>query len=380
MIDFKELVKCGVHFGHQKSRWCPLMAPYIWGHKNRIHLINISKTAQQLEKASRFLKGVAEKGQTILWVGTKKPAQEVIKDTAKRVGMPSVSHRWIGGTLSNHAQVKKSITKLLHYEDVIGRASKADHYTKKELNMFQKLVDRLEKNIGGIRNLSYPIGAVVIVDVRKERSALKEAHRMGIPVVALVDTNSDPSMVDYVIPGNDDAPRAINLIVNYLGDSAEDGVKIAKKKKEEERERRKAEAAAKLAESKRKAVAAAAAAPKKAEKAPAKPHKVKVPVRSTTKDTKEKVVTVAPRDVRKEDVKKPAVKRTDIAKKTAPVKAEFIKKAAPVTKASEKTTKAAPVEKKTEEKKATKAVVKKTEAKKTALAKDEIKDKKDKTS
>jgi len=330
MMDYKELIKCGVHFGHQVSRWCPRMAPYIWGQKNKVHLINISKTAQQLEKASRFLKGVAEKGQTILWVGTKKPAQQMIAETAKRLDMPYVNHRWIGGTLSNNAQVKKSITKLLHYEDVISRAGKMSHYTKKELNMFQKMVDRLERNIGGIRNLTHPIGAVVIIDVRKERSALKEAYRMGIPVVALVDTNSDPSMVDYVIPGNDDAPRAINLVINYLGDSAEVGVKIAKKKQEEERERRKAEAAAKAAESKKKA---AATSSKKAEKAPVK-----------------------------------AGAKKDDAKKVTAKKPADTKKAAPAKKAPDSKTKTA-APKKAEDKKTPKTVAKKTEAKKTASTK-----------
>jgi small subunit ribosomal protein S2 len=235
MIDFRELVKAGVHFGHQKSRWSPKMAPYIWGFKNNVHLIDVSKTASQLEKAAHFLQKLAEDDKTILWVGTKRPAQEAIFATACSLKMPYVNNRWIGGTLSNFPQVKKSITKLMHFEDVIARAQNASHYTKKELNTFQKIVDRLEKNVGGIRNLKMPVGALVVVDVHKERSAIREASTMGIPVVALVDTNSDPSLVNYVIPANDDAPRSITLILNYLRDAVAKGIEVAQKKQKEAR-------------------------------------------------------------------------------------------------------------------------------------------------
>ena len=147
--------------------------------------------------------------------------------------MPYVNHRWIGGTLSNFSQVKKSVTKLLHYEDVLTKDSNSAFYTKKELNRFRKSIDRLKKNIGGIVNLRWPLGAVVLVDVNKEASALREAAEMRIPVVALVDTNSDPSLVSYVIPGNDDAPRSIKLIIDYLEDATRRGQEVAKVKKEE---------------------------------------------------------------------------------------------------------------------------------------------------
>lgn len=236
MIDFRELVKAGVHFGHQKTRWCPKMAPYIWGFKNDVHLIDVSKTAMQLEKAAQFLQGVAAEGKSILWVGTKKSARDIISKTGADLNMPYVYHRWIGGTLSNNSQVKKSVTKLLHYEDVLKKAEQFPHYTKKEFTLFQKMVDRLTKNVGGIRNLSWPLGAIVIVDVTKERSALKEAAIMGVPVVALVDTNSDPSHVDYVIPANDDAPRAIQILINYLTDATRKGIEIAATKPVEKKE------------------------------------------------------------------------------------------------------------------------------------------------
>ncbi len=232
MVDFKDLVKAGVHFGHQTSRWNPRMAPYIWGHRHGIHLIDVSKTAQSLENAAKFLESVVAEGKPVLWVGTKKSAQEAVENLAKELKMPYVSHRWIGGTLTNFPQVKKSVTKLLHFEDIIARSAQFP-YTKKELLTFQKIVDRLESNVGGIRSLSWPIGAIVIVDVRKEKTTLSEANQAGIPVVALVDTNSDPSLIDYVIPGNDDSPKAVNFIINFLGEAVKRGIAEALRKQQE---------------------------------------------------------------------------------------------------------------------------------------------------
>ncbi len=219
----ESLIKSGIHWGHQKSRRNPKMDPYIWGSKNNVSLIDVSKTAHQLEKAAQFLESIAAEGKPILWVGTKKPAQSIILSAATNLNMPYVTHRWIGGTLSNYSQVTKSRTKLLHYEDVLARSEKFPFYTKKELNVIQKAVERLKKNVGGIRSLTWPIGAIVLVDIIKEHSALKEAARMGVPVVALVDTNADPSLVNYVIPGNDDAPRAIKLVIDFLAQAAAQG-------------------------------------------------------------------------------------------------------------------------------------------------------------
>jgi small subunit ribosomal protein S2 len=227
MINFRELVKKGVHFGHKTSRWCPKMAPYLWGVKNKTHLIDVSKTAYQAEKAAQFLEQVAARGEIILWVGTKKAAQDTIHAVANELNLPFVTHRWIGGTLSNYAQVKKSVTKLLHYEDVLARADQFSNYTKKELNVIQKMVMRLEKSIGGLRKLVWPVGAVVLVDVQKEQSALLEASQMRIPVVAIVDTNGDPSLVDYVIPGNDDAPQSISYLLDYLKEAVARGRVVA---------------------------------------------------------------------------------------------------------------------------------------------------------
>lgn len=296
MIDFRALVKAGVHFGHQSSRWCPRMAPYIWGQKNSVHLINVAKTAHQLEKAAKFLEAVVGEGKTVMWVGTKKPAQNIMKEAAGSVSMPYVTHRWIGGTLTNNSQVKKSVTKYLHLKDVISKTDRG-HYTKKEFNVFRKSVERLEKNIGGIVKLNWPVGALVVVDVRKEASAIKEAVCMNIPVIALVDTNSDPLGIDHVIPANDDSPKSIKILVDYLAEAAQRGVEVAKAKKAEEeaeaellREKKKEErkaAAAKKAEAKassdKKEAAPKKVAPKKAVE-----KKEEAPKKAAPKKTAEK--------------------------------------------------------------------------------------------
>lgn len=224
MIDFRKLVEKGVHFGHQTSRWCPKMEPYIWGHKNKTHLIDVSKTAFLLEKAARFLEDIASKGQSILWVGTKRSAQDVVAAVAQELSMPRVTHRWVGGTLTNKVQVGKSVTKLLHYEDILQRADQFTHYTKKEISVLNKKLQHLNKIVGGIRNLSgATIGAVVLVDIDKERAALCEAVQMNVPVVAIVDTNADPSLVAFPIPGNDDAQDSIAILMHYLKDAVARG-------------------------------------------------------------------------------------------------------------------------------------------------------------
>lgn len=226
MIDLRLLIKNGVHFGHQTSRWSPKMEPYIWGYKNNIHLIDVSKTAFQLEQASKFLETLASEGKSILWVGTKKAAQEIIEKTAQQLNLPYVAHRWVGGTFSNYRQVRKSIANLLHYEDILEKSEQFP-YNKKELNTLKKRHGRLNNIVGGIRNLSWPVGAVVVVDVKKEHVCVKEALTMGIPVVALVDTNSDPSNIMFVIPANDDAPRSIAVVIDYLAEATRRGQAVA---------------------------------------------------------------------------------------------------------------------------------------------------------
>jgi small subunit ribosomal protein S2 len=297
MISYQELVKAGVHYGHLAKYWCPKMAPYIWGYKNNIHLIDVSKTAAQIQKAAKFLEEVAAQNQVVMWVGTKKVAQDAVRASAEQFSHPFVTHRWIGGTLTNFPQVKKSVTKLLHLEDVLVKSDRG-HYTKKELNTFQKNVDKLKKNVGGIIKFAWPVNALVVVDVRKERAAIREAARMGVPVIALVDTNSDPSFIDYVIPANDDSVSSIKVILNELSEAVARG---AAKAREAEKQKQEV-AAAQRAEKKAKSAAVAtekeaaqeAAAPAeggeaKAEKksAPRKPApKAARPVKAETSDKK----------------------------------------------------------------------------------------------
>ncbi len=224
MISLKEMLKAGVHFGHKTSRWSPAMAPYIWGSRNKIHLIDVSKTAFLLERCGKFLKEKASEGGSFLWVGTKKPAQDIVKSVALKLKMPYVAYRWIGGTLSNYDQIKKAITKLLYLKDAVSKPGA--HYTKKEISVMQKEYGRLEKNLGGIIDLKFPPTAIIVVDAKKEHSAVKEAIRMGVPVVALVDTNTDPDGINFVIPANDDSSRSIKFILRYLADCIADGRKV----------------------------------------------------------------------------------------------------------------------------------------------------------
>ncbi len=226
-IDFRKLIEAGVPFGHPTSRWNPKMAPYIWGRKNKVYLVNVLETARLLERAAQFLTSVAAENKSILWIGTKKAARPIITEAAIETKSPYVSHRWVGGTLTNYSQIRKPIVKLLHFRDILAKTDHA-HYTKKELSRLQKEADRLANNFGGLLNFKWPIGAIVIVDVRKEQAALKEAVALGIPVVALVDTNSDPELVNYVIPGNDDGRDSIKVIVDYLIEAVKKGKEQAK--------------------------------------------------------------------------------------------------------------------------------------------------------
>lgn len=226
----KKLIENGVHFGHQIQRRDPRMDPFIWGKKNGVHLIDVSKTVHQLERAAQFLEAVASEGKQILFVGTKRPAQGIIEETAKKLNCPFSATRWVGGTLSNYPQVRKSVTKLLHYEDVVSKSDKSN-YTKKEIGVFQKVVGRLQHSVGGVRQLHWPVGALVVVDAKKEATAIKEAVTMRVPVVALVDTNSDPSGISIIIPGNDDSARSIRVIIEELAQAVERGMEKAKEKK-----------------------------------------------------------------------------------------------------------------------------------------------------
>ena len=246
MVDFSQLIKVGLHFGHQTSRWSPKMAPYIWGHRNGVHLIDVSKIAYNLEKSARFLEEVAARGESILWVGTKKSASKAVSEFSQKMDMPYVEHRWVGGTITNFYQVKKAVTKFLHYEDIIAKAE-GTLYTKKEISLFQKTSDRLKNIVGGLKTLTLPIGAIVIIDVKKEATAVLEARSAGVPIVGLVDTNSDPIGIDYVIPGNDDSEKGIRFVLDYLSAAVQRGVEKKVIQDSEEAAERVASEAAKRA-------------------------------------------------------------------------------------------------------------------------------------
>jgi small subunit ribosomal protein S2 len=223
VISMKQLLEAGVHFGHQTRRWNPKMAPYIFTERNGIYIIDLQKTVRKAEEAYNFVKQVSEEGKDILFVGTKKQAQEAIKDEAIRSNMHFVNNRWLGGMLTNFSTIKCRIRKLEQIEKMQEDGT-FEVLPKKEVIKLKLQMEKLTTNLGGIRNLDVEnVGAMFIVDPRKEKNAILEAKILGIPVVAIVDTNCDPEEVDYVIPGNDDAIRAVKLITAKMADAIMEG-------------------------------------------------------------------------------------------------------------------------------------------------------------
>ncbi|WP_244833175.1 30S ribosomal protein S2 [Clostridium sp. BJN0001] len=223
VISMKQLLEAGVHFGHQTRRWNPKMAPYIFTERNGIYIIDLQKTVKKAEEAYNFVKSVAEEGKDVLFVGTKKQAQEAIEEEAKRCSMHYVNNRWLGGMLTNFVTIESRIKKMAQIEKMEEDGT-FDVLPKKEVIKLKAELEKLQANLGGIRNLDAEnIGAMFIVDPRKEKNAILEAKKLGIPVVAIVDTNCDPEEVDYVIPGNDDAIRAVKLITSKMADAIVEG-------------------------------------------------------------------------------------------------------------------------------------------------------------
>ncbi len=218
VISMKQLLEAGVHFGHQTRRWNPKMRPYIFTERNGIYIIDLQKTVKKVEEAYNFARSVIENGETLLFVGTKKQAQDAIKEEAERCSMFFVSQRWLGGTLTNFKTIRSRIDRLRKIEQMEQDGS-FDALPKKEVLDLQKERLRLEKFLGGIRNMHKLPGAVFIVDPRKERIAVAEARRLEIPIIGIVDTNCDPDEIDYVIPGNDDAIRAVKLLAGKIADA-----------------------------------------------------------------------------------------------------------------------------------------------------------------
>jgi small subunit ribosomal protein S2 len=215
-IGIKELLDAGVHFGHQTKRWNPKMKPYIFDARNGIHIIDLSKTLHQLEAACNFLSSTVSKGNKVLFVGTKKQAQQAVKETAKEAGQFYVTERWLGGTLTNFATIKRSIGRLKQIEKMEADGT-INQYVKQEQSVIRREAARLVKFFDGIRSMEKPPGAMFVVDIKREHNAVAEARRLKIPVVAIVDTNCDPDLIDFAIAGNDDAIRSVRVILATIG-------------------------------------------------------------------------------------------------------------------------------------------------------------------
>lgn len=224
-VSVKQLLEAGAHFGHQTSRWHPKMKSYIFTQRNGIHIIDLEKTMVMLERACAFLQDIAAKGQTILFVGTKKQAQEIVEEEAKRCGAYYVNQRWLGGMLTNFATIQTRIDYLVRLEDRKTRGG-FEHLPKKERLKLEEEIQRLNKEMGGFKEMTALPGALFIIDPTKDRIALAEAKKMGVPVVAIVDTNCNPSDIDYPIPANDDAIKAIKLICNRIATAILEGKTI----------------------------------------------------------------------------------------------------------------------------------------------------------
>ena len=222
IISMKQLLEAGVHFGHQTRRWNPKMAEYIFTERNGIYIIDLQKTVKKVEEAYYFIRDIAAAGEDILFVGTKKQAQDSIKEEAERVGMYYVNARWLGGMLTNFKTIQQRINRLAQINQMEEDGT-FDMLPKKEVIKLRLQRDKLEKYLGGIKDMKKLPGAMFIVDPRKEKIAISEAHKLGIPVVAIVDTNCDPDEVDYVMPGNDDAIRAVKLIASTMSNAIIEG-------------------------------------------------------------------------------------------------------------------------------------------------------------
>ena len=222
MSLMREMLEAGVHFGHQTRFWNPKMAPFIFGHRNKIHIINLEKTVANFQDATKFLRQIAAKGGNVLFVGTKRAARELVASEAVRAGMPFVDSRWLGGMLTNFKTVKSSIKRLKDMEVIVADGG-TERMTKKEALMFQRELDKLNKSIGGIKDMNGLPDAIFMIDVGYHKIAVAEARALGIPVVAVVDTNHSPDGIDYIIPGNDDSAKAIALYAKGIADAVIEG-------------------------------------------------------------------------------------------------------------------------------------------------------------
>ncbi len=244
-ISMKEFLEAGVHFGHQTRRWNPKMKEYIYGERNGIYIIDLQKTLKLFKEAAKFISDLSAEGRTLLFVGTKRQAQEAIAEEAARCGMYYVNHRWLGGLLTNYATIQKSIQRLKDLEEM-SRDGRYELLPKKEVLRLERERQHLEYNLAGIKEMAGLPDALFVIDSNNEHIAVKEAHKLGIPVVAIVDTNCDPDLVDYVIPGNDDALRSIRLFTSRIADAVLEGRQAAEDRRLEEEKQEALKIAAEL--------------------------------------------------------------------------------------------------------------------------------------
>jgi len=232
-VSFQELLDSGAHFGHLKRKWNPNMAPYIFMERNGIHIIDLQKTAVKIDEAANAMKQIAKSGRKILFVATKKQAKDIVAETVSKVSMPYVTERWSGGMLTNFPTIRKAVKKMTSI-DKMSLDGTFDHLSKREKLQIQRQRMKLEKNLGSIADLTRLPAALFVVDIQKEKIAVAEAKRLSIPVFAMVDTNSDPNLVDYVIPCNDDAAKAISLVLDALTKAIEEGLSERKSEKDKD--------------------------------------------------------------------------------------------------------------------------------------------------
>jgi len=227
-VDIKALLEAGVHFGHKTSRWHPKMAPYIHSKRQDSHIIDLTKTVEALDEALPFLTKVAASGKQVLFVGTKKQAKDIVKAAAEKINQPYVTERWIGGMLTNVNTVTAQIKKLKDLERRMASGELEKRYNKLEVQRFQEEIDELNLKYGGIKDLNGKLGAVVVIDIITDTNAVKEAKTLGVPVVGVVDTNANPTPIDYVVPGNDDAIKSIQILLDYFTAAVVEGAGTVK--------------------------------------------------------------------------------------------------------------------------------------------------------
>lgn len=282
-VEVKELLDAGVHFGHLTRRWNPNMAPYIYMERNGIHIINLYKSAAKMQEAGDALAKIAASGRKILFVATKKQAKEIVAEQAEKANMPYITERWPGGMLTNFVTIRRAVKKMASI-DRMKKDGTFNTLSKKERLQVDRLRAKLEKNLGSISEMSRLPGALFVVDITREHIAIKEAQKLNIPIFAMVDTNSDPREVEYVIPSNDDASKSVNKVVSYVSDAIVEGLSERKASKKEKAEKAEAQKAEK--EAKAEAKASAKKAEKAEAEAPSKDAEDKEAMKEAKKDVK----------------------------------------------------------------------------------------------